>query len=389
MSRSHLAAVVAAALLGFAAGPACAHGDEDHSQDDKKHANKPAPMAKPASIMNTETVAARRLPDGSLFVPKAVQRQIGLRHRIAAIREMAATVELNGRVIADPNASGRVQADQPGRVESGSAGLPLLGQKVSRGQVLATLRPTASSLERGNQRARLAEIEAQLAIAEKRHARYAQLEGAIPQKEIETARIEVDALHKRRAAVGASVGSTEALRAPVSGVISAANVVPGQVVEAGAILFEVIDPTRLAVEALAYDPSLVAGIAGASAILPGGTLELQFLGGGSVLREQALPLLFRIKSRGPGWMAPVAVGQPLKVIAQTSRTHTGALLPRAALVKTGAGETAVWVRDGAERFALRRVSVESHDALDVAAIAGIREGERVVTDAASLLSQVR
>jgi biotin carboxyl carrier protein len=388
MSRSPIAAILAAALLGLSAGHAGAHGDEDHSQDDKK----PALMAnstKPASIMNTETVAARRLPDGSLFVPKAVQRQIGLRHRIAAIREMAATVEFNGKVIADPNAGGRVQADQPGRVESGSGGLPILGQKVSKGQVLASLRPTASSLERGNQRAQFAEIEAQLAIAENRLARYAQLEGAIPQKEIETARIEVDALQKRRAAVGSSVGSRETLRAPVSGVISAANVVPGQVVEAGAILFEVIDPTRLAVEALAYDPSLVAGIAGASAILPGGTLELQFLGGGRVLREQALPLLFRIKSRGAGWMAPVAVGQPLKVIAQTSRTHTGALLPRAALVKTGAGETAVWVRDGVERFALRRVSVESHDAMTVAAITGIREGERVVTDAASLLSQVR
>lgn len=385
MSRSPIAAILAAALLGLSAGHAGAHGDEDHSQDDKK----PAPTAQPASIMNTETVAARRLPDGSLFVPKAVQRQIGLHHRIAAIREMAATVEFNGKVIADPNAGGRVQADQPGRIESGSGGLPLLGQKVTKGQVLASLRPTASSLERGNQRAQFAEIEAQLAIAEKRLARYAQLEGAIPQKEIETARIEVDALQKRRAAVGSSVGSTETLRAPVSGVISAANVVPGQVVEAGAILFEVVDPTRLAVEALAYDPSLVAGIAGASAILPGGTLELQFLGGGRVLREQALPLLFRIKSRGSGWMAPVAVGQPLKVIAQTARTHTGALLPRAALVKTGTGETAVWVRDGAERFALRRVSVESHDAMMVAAITGIREGERVVTDAASLLSQVR
>lgn len=384
LSRSPIAAMFAVAFFGLSAGHASAHGDEDHSQDGKKPAPA-ASAAKPVSVMNTETVAARRLPDGSLFVPKAVQHQIGLRHRIATIHTMAATVEFNGRVIADPNAGGRVQADQSGRVESGPGGLPLLGQKVHRGQVLAFLHPTASSLERGNQRAQLAEVEAQLAIAEKRLARYAQLEGAIPQKEIETARIEVDALQKRRAAVDSSVGSTETLRAPVSGVISAANVVPGQVVEAGAILFEVIDPARLAVEALAYDPSLVVGIAGASAILPAGTLELQFLGGGRVLREQALPLLFRIQSKN----APVAVGQPLRVIASTTRTHTGALLPRAALVKTGAGETAVWVRDGAERFALRRVSVESHDAMRVAAITGIREGERVVTDAASLLSQVR
>lgn len=394
MSLSPLAAVVVVAFLGLSAGQASAHGDEDHSQDSKTKTQKPTATAKPASIMNTETVAARRLPDGSLFVPKAVQRQIGLRHRLAEIREMSATVEFNGKVVADPNAGGRVQADQAGRVEPGPAGLPMLGRKVTKGEVLAFLSPTANSIERGNQQALAAELAAGLAIAEKRLARYLLLEGAIPQKEIEVAKIEVEALQKRRAAIAASVGSTEALRAPVSGVISAANVVPGQVVEAGAILFEVVDPARLVVEALAYDvsaiPSLVAGLSGASTALPGGeTLVLQFIGGGRVLRDQALPLLFRVKQRGPGWLAPVAVGQPLKVIAQTARTHTGALLPRSALVKTGAAETAVWVRDGAERFILRVVSVESHDAATVAAITGLKDGERVVTDGASLLSQVR
>ena len=38
---------------------------------------------------------------------------------------------------------------------------------------------------------------------------------------------------------------------PMAGVISAVHVVPGQVVEAREILFEIVDPERLAVEALA------------------------------------------------------------------------------------------------------------------------------------------
>jgi hypothetical protein len=384
MIRSHLAAGLTAAIMGLAALAAWAHGDEDHSQDVKKSA--PAqPVTAAADTMGTETVAARRLPDGSLFVPKAVQRQIGLRHRLAAIETMPATVEFNGRVIADPNAGGRVQADQGGRVEAGPDGLPVLGQRVVRGQVLVWLRPTANSIERGNQHALAAELAAQLAIAEKRLARVEQLEGVVPQKEIEAARIEVEALKQRRAAVGTSVGSREPLPAPVSGVIAATHVVAGQVVAAGDLLFEVIDPARLAVEALAYDPALATGIEEASALLPGGVLELSFVGGGRVLREQAMPLLFRVRKSNP----LVAVGQPLKVIARTARTHTGALLPRSALVKTGAGETAVWVRDGAERFTLRRVSVESHDAATVAAITGLKDGERVVTEGASLLSQVR
>ena len=251
--------------------------------------------------------------------------------------------------------------------------------------MLAYLRPVANSIDRGNQQAQFAEIDAQLAIAERKRVRYEQLEGVVSASAIETTRLEADALKKRRAAVGASIGAPEPLVAPVSGVIGAANVVVGQVVEAKEILFEVIDPARLAVEALAYDPALAEGIAAASSPLPGGTLELQFVGGGRQLREQALPLLFRVKSAN----APVAVGQPLKVIAQTVRTVKGAALPQAALVKVSAGETAVWVRDGAERFVLRKVSVAPLDATRAAAISGIGKGERVVTEGAGLLAQVR
>lgn len=381
MSRMHLAAVATAALCGLAVGQAIAHGDEDHGQD-----KKPAAAVKPAAVGALPAEAAQRLPDGSLFVPKAVQRQLGLHHVLAEVGDLAATVEFNGRVIADPNAGGRVQATQTGRIEAGPKGMPTLGQKVIKGQVLAWLHPVAGSIERGNQQALLAEIDAQLAIAERKRARYAQLEGAVAQAAIEAARFEAEALKKRRAAVAASLGAAEPLRAPVSGVIGAVNVVAGQVVEAKEILFEVIDPARLAVEALAYDAALAEGLATASAPLPGGgALELQFVGAGRQLREQAVPLLFRVKSTN----APVAVGQPLKVIARTAHTVRGAAVPLAAVVKVSAGGTAVWVRDGAERFVLRKVSLVPLDAARVAVVDGLENGERVVTEGAGLLAQVR
>lgn len=383
MPISKIAAAMAATFLGLAAGQAMAHGGEDHSQD-KKPAAAVASKAT-AGTLPVETASAQRLPDGSLFVPKPVQYQLGLRHVVAGVAELAATVEFNGKVIADPNAGGRIQATQPGRIEAGPKGLPTLGQKVTKGQVLAWLRPAASSIERGNQQAQFAELEAQLAIAERKLARYEQLEGAIPQKEIEAARFEAEALKKRRTAVGASVGAAEVLRAPVSGTIAAANVVAGQVVESKEVLFEVVDPARLAVEALAYDPALADGIGEASAQLPGGALKLQYVGGGRLLREQAMPLLFRVVAQD----APVAVGQPLKVIAKTLRKTRGAAVPMAALVKVSAGETAIWVRDGAERFVLRKVRVQSLDATSVAVTSGLASGERVVTDGASLLAQVR
>jgi hypothetical protein len=151
------------------------------------------------------------------------------------------------------------------------------------------------------------------------------------------------------------------------------------------VLFEIVDPSRLAVEALAYDVGIAKTLVSASALAEQTALELKFVGGGQQLREQALPLLFRIANRN----AAVAVGQPVKVIARTEQGVKGASAPRTALTKVGAGETAVWVHTEAERFVARRIRHQSLDAANVAILDGLHDGDRVVTVGAGLLSQVR
>ena len=213
------AALLTTALFGLTSAPAWSHGDEDHSQDGKSPA-----AAASAGLTGTtvgQAVTSQRLPDGSLFVPKLAQRQLGIRTVLAEVKELAASVELNGHVIADPNSGGRVQASQSGRVEAGPKGLPSLGQRVVKGQILLWLRPAITSVERSNQRAALADLESQLAIAERKVTRYGQLEGSVPQKEIDAAKIDLDSLKQRRAAVHAGLGEAEALVAPVSGVTPA------------------------------------------------------------------------------------------------------------------------------------------------------------------------
>lgn len=381
MKNPHLALMAGSALLVLT-GHAGAHGDEDHSQSTPPAAITTVTTA--AAMPGTST-APQRLEDGSLFVPKAVQRQLGLRTRVAVVQELAVTVELAGTVVADARAGGLVQAGQAGRVEATGAGLPVLGQAVRKGELLAQLRPVLSSMERGSNLAQIAEIAAQLAIAERKVARYAQLEGAVPQATIDATRLERDALRQRRSALGSGLNQAEALRAPISGVVSAAHAVAGQVVDAKDVLFEVIDPARLSVEALAYDPLPAGGVTRASAAVPGGALDLAYVGSGRQLREQAQVLLFRVQPGGPA----VAVGQPLTVLATTAARVHGAAVPRSALVKTATGETAVWVHTAAERFVQRPVTAQALGALELAVTQGLAQGERVVTDGAALLAQVR
>lgn len=372
-----------------------AHGDEDHSKKDAKSIKAVVATKTVSQSSLLDATAPQRLSDGSLFVPKIVQRQLGLRTLLTVQDELPHTIELNGKLIADPNAGGRVQASQSGRIEAGAAGLPNLGQRVSKGQVLAYLRPVMSSLDRGNSQSILADIDAQLSIAERKVQRYEQLAEALPKATVEAARFDYEALKKRKLAVEASLSKTEALIAPVSGVISNANALSGQVVDAKETLFDIIDPTRLMVEALAYDPVIISDIARASATWGSSqaslhttkepSLQLNFVGGGQQMREQAIPLLFRVTSKS----SSVAVGQPVKVLLQTKRLVAGIAVPHAALVKLSGADTIVWVHTEAERFVQRKVKAQSLDAERMVVISGLHEDERVVIAGASLLAQVK
>lgn len=345
------------------------------------------------------TDAPRRLPSGEVWLPKPTQRKLGVRTVVAATAEHPRAFELNGRIIADPNAGGRVQSTQAGRLIPGPKGLPSLGSRVARGDILAYVEPAIGAVERGNQSAQLADLRAQLDNAKKRAARLDQLEGAVPQKEIDAARIDVAALTARAAAVGGALGGRDTLRAPVPGVVSVANAAAGQVIDAREVLFEIVDPARLMVEALAYDDVRAAGIASASIVTPGGNaLPLRFIGAAAQLREQALPLIFRIDLRGEApqtalatqaALAMLAVNQPVRVAVQTSTKQKAIALPAAALTKNASNENIVWVHTAAEQFAPRTVRAAPLDGARIAVSAGLKDGERVVIDGAQLIGQVR
>lgn len=328
----------------------------------------------------------RRQPDGSVFIPKPTQRLLGVRTVVVDRAEAPISVQVVGQVIADPNASGRVQAPQAGRIEAPEVGFPALGSQVRRGQVLAFVVPVLAAQERGSAQANLAELEAQIGIAQQRVQRLSGLAGSVSAREIGEARAELDGLRARRAALADGLNGREPVRAPVTGVLSVVGAVNGQIVDAREVLFEVVDPDRLWVEAVAFDAAAVAEISGADAITAAGqNLPLVFVGRGLSLRQQAVPLQFRITAPPPG----LSVGTPVTVTVQTPRRADGIVLPAEAIVRSADGPQVVFEMPGAERFVPRSVRVQPLDGRHVLVTAGLDRGARVVTEAASLIAQVR
>ena len=370
MKRNLIAAslglmVALTAISGADAGPGHDHGD--------------APAAPSAN-------GPQRQPDGSVFLPKPAQRQLGVRTVVTEAAELPRTVELSAKVLMDPNAGGKVQPLNAGRIEAGPRGLPTPGQVVRKGEVLAYVVPSAAPFERANQAAQLAELRAAKALADKRIARLQELADTVPRKDIEAAESEAAGLAERIAAVGGGLATREALVAPVSGVIASAHVVAGQVVDARELLFEIVDPGRLRIEALAFDPALGADVGSATLAVGNQRVPLVFVGAARSLREQALPLGFRAQGAA---LNGLAVGQPVRVFVQTRQKVKGIPVPVASLMKSPANQTVVWVKTAPERFEPRTVTTEPLDGLNVAVTSGLKAGDRVATQGATLINQVR
>ncbi len=372
MKRADLHQLATLSLVLALLGPQITHAGEGHDHGGASA----APSAD----------GPQRLPDGSVFLPKPAQRQLGVRTVVAADAELPRSVELNGKVLMDPNAGGKVQPLNAGRIEASPRGLPLPGQTVRKGEVLAYVLPATAPIERSNQAAQLAELRAAKALADKRVARLKELADTVPRKDIEAAESEATSLAGRIAAVGAGLATREALLAPVSGVIASAHVVAGQVVDARELVFEIIDPGRLRIEALSFDPALAANVGSATLALGEKRVPLQFVGAARSLREQALPLGFRAQGAA---LANLAVGQPVRVFVQTKTLVKGVAVPLAALMKNPANQTVVWVKTGAERFEPRSITTEALDGVNVAVTSGLKAGDRIATQGATLINQVR
>src|SRR5262249_24611060 len=163
--------------------------------------------------------AAQRLPNGQVFVPKPTQRILDIRTVDARTETQPKAVVLVGRVIPNPNRSGMVQSVTGGRVIAPEQGLPRAGQKVVKGDVLATIEIAMPIADRTTIAERLGELEQLIAVAETKLKRLRPLSerGAVPQSQVTDAETELEGLYRRRDVVRDVRIAPEVLRAPLDG----------------------------------------------------------------------------------------------------------------------------------------------------------------------------
>ena len=374
-------------VLALIAAPeqTIAHSGHDHGDDNEEAAvstgNRP-----------------QRLADGSVFLPKPTQRLLQIRSTIAALSNVPQSVRLLGKTLSDPAYTGVVQAVRDGLIDFPSKKLPTIGETIKAGDVVAMLTPVLAPETQVSMTEQLGVLTQQIAVTKQRLTRLetaSQInvagEGtglslsAVSKGSLEELELQVATLISRREALNAiSFGSLE-LVASQSGMISHVNVTAGQVVSVGDTLIEIIDPTRVWVEAVAYPGQSTDFVTKARAVLPENiSLPLSFVSRSLSLTAQTQTLYFRLEEH-----EAVPTGTPVTVILESDIQEHTLLLPRSAVVRGSAGLMIVWIQENPETFRPQIVKAQSFDGIHMKINAGLNEGDRVVIEGASFLSQVR
>ncbi len=334
---------------------------------------------------------ARRRPDGSFFVPKPLQRLFDMRTQKVEMTKTALSVQLPGRIVPDPNAHGDVETSLTGRIEAPKTGLPVLGDTVKQGQVLGYVAPSVGVVDRTQVRREVARITNEIRITAESLELMKQFwfvpfrDGKIIQSEMR-----LEGLRRERSALLPMLQTQEVLRASTDGVISVSNAINGRIVHPGEKIFEIVNPNRLWVEAIAADPDVAktaAAVDAAVAMTPEGqALDIGFVGSGLALQQQAVPLMFRIDNPIPG----LRVGRPVTVAIRSQHTsRAGIAVPRDAVVTGASGLDQVWEHIGPEIFVPRTVKTEPIDGRSVLITAGLNPGAQIVTQGTRLLIQLQ
>ncbi|WP_224243065.1 efflux RND transporter periplasmic adaptor subunit [Hyalangium gracile] len=342
-------------------------------------------------------------------VAKETQFLLEIRTERARVRSLEARLVAPGKVIPRTDRYAQVASPVPGIVMASGSAVPLVGQKVKKGQVLATIQQSLSASEATGLSTNLIQAEAEasraqaaLEQARKDLARLESLQGVVAEKEVQQATLAVRtaeqelnrARSSREVLSGARQGQGTArftLTAPIDGVLVEARATVGEQVEPSRPLFTVLDAAVVWVEARVYENDVARVEAATGALVHSEAYEDQHFPArlyhvGQVVDEgtRSVRVLFELDNRAgrlrPGMFVDVAIGAggAQQVLA----------VPEAAVVEEE-GRAFVFLHTAPESFERREVVLGVRDGVWRAVRQGVKEGERVVVKGVATLQATR
>jgi cobalt-zinc-cadmium efflux system membrane fusion protein len=343
-------------------------------------------------------------PAGEVALSKEEIDHGGVKWSAAEEMTIAPVVELPGQLAPDQNRTLRVSAPAQGRLLTVRASV---GDQVSRGQVLATIQSVAASSARADDAKATAELTSRQTAAiyarrsreraerlleikagSRQDVERARTDDEIAQAAVTQAKAEVERARERLTRLNVNAEGEIVLRSGIAGVVLTREGVPGSVIEPGAPLFTITDPSTVWLQVAATE-------AVASGLRPG--VRIRF----SVPAFPAEQFEAGVQNVG-GALDPQTRTVPVRAIVVNSDGRLRPEMFATVLVAQGPARKGVGVPDaavqllderpvvfvtrpetgGGATFIRRDVEIGGRHGGKTQVVNGLRPGDLVVTDGA-------
>ena len=338
----------------------------------------------------------------TIVLTTEAENRLGIRLEEAKVRAGSEVRRFSGEVTVPPGNSFVVSSPVAGTLQAAGSPIPDVGSFVNKDQPIFRLTPLVATTRdmEVNAKADLDQARIRLETAKTRKARAEKMladeVGTVraveeTQQEVELAMAAVQATEARLKQIQVSPLDADVqmiVRAPADGMLRQMLAAPGQQLNAGAPLFEVVDLQAVWIRVPVYAGEV-------SRLITTAPVTVQPLNGIGASRTASpvpappsgdpaastINLYYSISNEELRFRP----GEKLLVALRSSDTRTWIVIPSAAVVFDTQGGTWVYESLGDHRYARRRVDVD-HTTSGIAFLsAGLREGTRIVTDGAAEL----
>ncbi len=296
------------------------------------------------------------------------------------------TTKLYGTVLPSSTGQALVQSPQTGKLSSLQVSV---GQKVSKGQLLAAVEP---SLDAGNAVSFLAErnnVEAELEAAKKEYERFKSIEDIAAKRDLSEAEarykkaVENKKLYKRPANGQSDNARAIFLRSPIAGIVGNFTLAIGSTINASETLFTITNLNKVYVEAQVFDKDAAKVNAGKSFEVDCATndihktAEVKLLAPAQTINptNQTQRVIFEMNNQD----GEFKIGEFVYVKVYAARASREISMPNSAISEIN-GRPVVFIKDASEKYSVSYVSLGHNNGNSTVIIKGIEENERVVTN---------
>lgn len=339
-----------------------AHGDEDHGSGGGQNLSASIYIAKETQF---------------LFDMTTVRLETG---------DFTESTSLYGTVVPSSNGQAIVQPSQNGKIYSLNVNV---GQKVTKGQLLAILEPSLDAAALVNIAVERNNVNAEFTAADIDYKRLLDLKGIVSQQDIDEAKSRFDRAKTNKTLFdGLASGNADAarlvyLRSPIDGIVENFTLSIGSTVNSGETLFTVTDLSKVYIETQVFDKDVEKITAGGRFSVEcttdnhkSGDVRLLSMAQSVNASNQSQRVLFEMDNRD----GEFKIGEFVNVRVFAKEPSREITVPNSAITEIN-GQPAVFIKESAESFSVSYVQLGEDNGDFTVVLKGVEENERVISSA--------